>query len=282
MIAHQRRGFVLALILTFGSSARAGDHAAVVVRATNLLEEIAANPDSGIPPQFLREAKAILIVPDIVENELGVGRKRGHGVFLPREERGEWGNPEPVEVSGLSVGAEAGRVVTDLVMIYRTRKAADKHVEQSLTFSAAIHAFASLHARRKFSGPEADSNPKKEILTYRRRRGLYLGARIGGERMTGDLIAAGASKPPPPPPPADDEKTAADDDKVTVKITKGDPSATNPKPADDSPETGRLKSLLTSMTKTPEAPVAGSGTKDPKVSPASEAKPAPAPAATPR
>ena len=135
-----RRGLILALLLTVASSARAADEAAVVKEAAGLLEQIASDPESGIPAQSLREACGILIMPHIVETRLGMGRKRGHGIFLSRDEHGEWNHTEPVEISGVSVGAEAGREVTDMVMIYRTRKAAEKYGETSGSLALGLEA----------------------------------------------------------------------------------------------------------------------------------------------
>ena len=53
------------------------------MRATRLLEEISSNPDSGIPMEFLRDAKGILVMPGVVETQVGVGGMRGRGVFVP-------------------------------------------------------------------------------------------------------------------------------------------------------------------------------------------------------
>ena len=67
MIARTRLGLVLCLILVTGWSSRAADDKAVMDRATKLLEEISSDPKSGIPPQFLREARGIMIWPHLVE-----------------------------------------------------------------------------------------------------------------------------------------------------------------------------------------------------------------------
>jgi hypothetical protein len=163
MIARSRPGFVLALFLAAASSARAADDRAVVSRATRLLEEISSSSDSGIPARVLREAEGVTIMPGVVETELVVGRKRGRGVFLPRKESGEWGDPEPAEVSGVSVGRDV-RDVRDVAMIYRTKKAADNRGRQSLSLAVDLRAYWLPKDRRKFSGPGPDSKLSKEVL----------------------------------------------------------------------------------------------------------------------
>ena len=104
-------GLVFALLLTGAQCVRAEDEPSIVKQAARLLEQIASDPESGIPAKCLREASGILIMPHVVDKRLGLGRKRGQGIFLSRNAHGEWGEPQPVAVSGISAGAELGREV---------------------------------------------------------------------------------------------------------------------------------------------------------------------------
>ncbi len=146
---------------------KAADEADVIVTATKLLEEISSDPECGIPAGSLREAQGILIVPHIVENQLGVGRMKGHGVFLSRNEKGEWGDPEMIEVSRLSVGAKAGRKVSDLVEIYRNPKAAKAAEDrQTISFGAGFIFKTPLRQHSyNFSGPLYSSRTKGGVLS---------------------------------------------------------------------------------------------------------------------
>jgi lipid-binding SYLF domain-containing protein len=261
MITDRRWGYALALTFLIGSSTKAADDADVVTRATRLLEEISSTPDSGIPLQFLREAKGIAIVPHMVETQLGVGRMRGHGVYLPRNEKGEWGSPELIETSGLSAGAELGREVTDMVMIYRTQKAADRHAVESIAFGASAGFHRSMHHPRKFHGPGLDSQSKKDVFTYTRRQGILIGARIISEHNWGTS-----------PSPEGPKTVATADPKTTdadVKATSTEKSDQKSQPGRDTPEAARLKTVLTALTTAPAAEVAQKGVKDPMVAPAS-------------
>ncbi len=280
MIARPRYGLVLALFLTVAPSARAADETAVVNRATKLLEEISSKPDSGIPPQYLREARAIMIMPGMVETELGVGRKRGRGVFLSRKENGEWANPEPVEISGLSVGAEAGLRVSDVLTIYRTQKAVAEDIGFSLSLGAEFRASGSLKQRDRFSGWTfhgfgPDSMTKNEILHYTRYRGILVGGAIHGEHRQGPHQAQADSTA---------QRTAerkAADGKAGVKVS----AAASPakfSPAKDSPEVARLKTVLAAMTTPPPTPAAEMRTKDAQVRTAAGPKPSAGTAAPPR
>lgn len=279
MIARQPRALflvlVLLLILTAGTSAsaQAADETAVVTKATRLLQEISKNPDSGIPKPFLQDARGIMIVPDLVETRLGIGRKKGHGVYLPRDVKGEWGDPEPVEISGLSVGAIAGRDVADFVLIYRTRKAADEHRLPHWVLSLYGHVAHSLKPRDRFRGPGPESKSKNEILTYYRHRGVLVGAGIGGEHR---WVRAPAPVEPVMTPLAV-ERTDANGEAIVPLAPGVSVREVGTRGSGDSPEAARLKSVLAALTTEPPARIAAAGTRDSQVSPASASKPAAGP-----
>ena len=154
VISGRRAGLALALVLAIAASALASDKAAdelaAVKQATKLLEEIASDPNCGIPRANLWNAQGILIIPRVVDKRLGVGRKKGHGIFMPRNEDGTWGRPEPFEVSGLSVGAEAGRDVEELVVIYGTREAARTYGNLYFIMSIGRECSLALKKRHEF------------------------------------------------------------------------------------------------------------------------------------
>jgi lipid-binding SYLF domain-containing protein len=256
MLTKRRSGFILALIFAVAPAVRAADEVAVVRKTTRLLEEISSNPKSGIPARFLQEARGIVIIPGVVNKQLGVGRKEGHGVFLSRDDKGEWGSVRPVEISGSSAGVVAGRDVTDLVIIYRTREAAERYGEDAESRIAFVQ--ISTWRRRKFSGPRFDSNPTEDVLTYTRSRGIIVGAAMGGEHRWGPSWTPEESKTPPA---------------TVLQVAEREAN---------SPEVGRLKAVLTAMTTSATAPVAEAGMKDPKVSPAGGARPSAAMPAPPR
>ena len=263
-------GLVFVLLLTVAQSVRAADEPAVAKEAAVLLEEIASDPDLGIPTRCFREASGILIMPHVVETRLGMGRKRGHGIFLSRDEHDEWGDPEPIEISGVSAGAEIGRQTTDTVIIFRTRKAAEKYDETPGNLTLSVGGVVSLRRKHRFYGPS--SNSEEEVLVYERFRGLRVGAAISGERRSGTFFAPTDGKA---------ERTA----EPGVADGKSQPPAARDasKPAsseatrvNDSPDAVRLKRVLTTLTRSSAARVAATEKKDVKVTPAGGAKPAPA------
>jgi lipid-binding SYLF domain-containing protein len=253
MLTKRRCGLIIALLLAVGSSAQAADEAAVVKRATKLLEEISSDPESGIPTQYLREAKGIVIMPGLVDTRLIVGRRRGHGLLLRRDEKGKWSDVKFVEISGASVGAIAGREVVDMVIIYRTKTVADDSGDSSVKLAASLKALGSLKQREKFGGSGPDSWSRKNVVTYARSRGIMVGATISGELKW----------VPHPEPVATKSRPPSDHIEADVKTSL----------AGSIPEVSRLTTLLAAITTEHPAQVGKTGTKDPKVSPASAAEP---------
>jgi lipid-binding SYLF domain-containing protein len=250
-------GLVFALLLTLALPVRAADEAVVVKEAAVLLEQIASDPEIGIPHQSPREASCILIMPHVVETRLGMGRKRGCGLFLSRDEHGDWGDPEPVEISSVSAGAEVGRQTTDTVIIFRTCKAAEKFGETPRKLTLSVGAVVSLRRRHRFEGPSSDSD--EEVLVYEQYRGLRVGAAISGERRWGPFFTAKDRKT------ERTGETGAAEGKAQVTAAR-DAS----KPASEttrvsaSPDTVRLKRVLTALTSPSPARVAATEKKDMK------------------
>ncbi len=282
VISGRRAGLALALVLAVAASALASDKAAderaAVKQATNLLEEIASDPNCGIPQANLWEAQGILIMPRVVEKQLGLGRKKGHGIFVPRNEDGTWGRPEPFEVSGLSVGAEAGRDVADIVVIYSTREAARKYGDWLFRMSIGSQWSFALKKRHEFH-PDVTRSPK-DAIAFRRHHGLLVSVGVHAERRWGPSYV-------PPDPKLTNVATAkAQDgqDKAEGPAKAGEASDATVRRdkaviGENTAEMNRLKAILTAITTRPaeQTRTAAARTKDAEVRPTSGATP---PAAT--
>src|SRR5580658_4754049 len=75
--------------------------------ATDVLNEIMATPDRGIPQDLLAKAQCIVIVPGVKKAAFVVGAEYGRGFAICRKETG-WGAPGAVRMEGGSVGFQIG------------------------------------------------------------------------------------------------------------------------------------------------------------------------------
>ncbi len=282
------------------ATVQASEDDMAVWRSAQLLEEISSDPKPGIPQDELRRAVGILIAPRIVEVRIGLGRKSGHGVLLTRDEKGEWGHPEPVDVSGLSLGAEAAHEVTDMVVLFHTPKAIEQYGKNPGRFTIFMGATLAMHGRGFHPHP---TSAEKDYHVYVRHHGFFVGAGMIAETKRSPAFKA--EPEPEPKPAATTASTATKGAKSTAAAApttakaarkpaehKPDPRTARHARADEArirrlaaaPSMPRLKATLTALTTRPaQAQVAATGTttrRDAAVRPAAGSRPAGPSAAT--
>src|SRR5712664_4128966 len=116
--------FLLAM-LSFGTLCWAGsareDATERLENAGNVLHEIMAMPDKGIPEEVLESAKCIAVVPHLVKGGFIFGGKHGRGVATCRTPDG-WSAPAFISVGGGSAGLQIGVEGVDLIMLIMNNK----------------------------------------------------------------------------------------------------------------------------------------------------------------
>jgi lipid-binding SYLF domain-containing protein len=135
-----------------------------LVRAENavrVLNEVMQAPDKAIPRDLLRDAHAIAVVPDVLKVGFVIGGRRGEGLMSVKSRDGTWSNPSFVNLTGGSVGFQAGVSSTDVILVFRTQRGVDSIVGR--TAQAAT-----------------DAQLKAEIFSYSRARGLFAGVALDG------------------------------------------------------------------------------------------------------
>src|SRR5438270_10041678 len=84
--------------------------------AAQVLHEILAAPDQGIPQEVLESAHCVAVVPHMLKGGFIVGAKQGKGVATCRTGHGR-SAPALFTVGGGRFGAQIGVEAVDLVMI---------------------------------------------------------------------------------------------------------------------------------------------------------------------
>lgn len=177
--------FVALLGLTslgWGQSARESSTERLT-NAGNVLHEIMAAPDSGIPEEVLEHARCVAVVPNMVKGGFIFGGRHGRGVATCRTADG-WSAPAFFSVAGGSWGLQIGVEGVDLVMIIQN----EKGMQQLLASKFQIGADASAAAGPVGRHASADTNWKMEteILTYSRARGVFAGLTLNGASIKRD------------------------------------------------------------------------------------------------
>ena len=104
--------------LSFAADEQAKESKAAdrVQAAADVLNEIQAAPDKGIPQEVLGSAECVAVVPSMLKGGFIVGAKYGRGLASCRTPKG-WSAPAFFVVTGGSFGFQIGGQAVDLVML---------------------------------------------------------------------------------------------------------------------------------------------------------------------
>ena len=178
--------FLLAVVslgtLCWAASARE-DATERLENAGNVLHEIMAMPDKGIPEEVLEHAKCIAVVPHLVKAGFIFGGKGGKGVATCRTANG-WSAPAFITISGGSWGLQIGVEAVDLVLIIQNEKGMQKLLSSNFQIGADASAAAGPVGRHAEAG--TDWKMDTEILTYSRAKGAFAGLTLEGASLRRD------------------------------------------------------------------------------------------------
>lgn len=145
--------------------------------AADVLNEIQAAPDKGIPQEVLGSAQCVAVVPSMLKGGFIVGAKYGRGLASCRTAKG-WSAPAFFVVEGGSFGFQIGGQAVDLVMLIMNNEG----MNHLLSSKFALGADASVAAGPVGRHAEANTDWKMraEVLTYSRARGVFAGVSLNG------------------------------------------------------------------------------------------------------
>lgn len=150
--------------------------------AVRVLNEIMQAPDKAIPHDLLLNAHAIVVVPDVLKAGFVIGGRHGEGLISVKAQDGTWSNPSFVNLTGGSVGFQAGVSSTDVVLVFRTARGVDTIVNGKFTIGADASAAAGPVGRTAQAA--TDAQLKAEIFSYSRTRGLFAGVAFDGSVLS--------------------------------------------------------------------------------------------------
>jgi SH3 domain-containing YSC84-like protein 1 len=149
-----------------------------VQKATEVLNEIMAAPDKGIPLDVFASAKCVAVVPSMMKAGFVVGGRYGRGVATCRTASGKWSAPAPVTIAGGDWGLQIGGEAIDLVMLVMNEKGINELLSSKFKVGADASAAAGPVGRQ--AEGSTDWKMKSEILTYSRARGAFAGVTLNG------------------------------------------------------------------------------------------------------
>src|ERR1700687_919764 len=178
--------------------------------AADVVTEIMAAPDKGMPQDLLDKSECVVIVPGLKKGAFIIGGKYGKGFMSCRREGAGWSAPGAVKVEGGSFGFQIGGSETDVVLLVMNQGGVKKMLFTKFTLGADASAAAGPVGRT--SSAATDAQMRAEILKWSRARGLFAGVSLEGatlrpdedwnkelygKEMTNQEIVTGDTPPPP-------------------------------------------------------------------------------------
>ncbi|HET7307113.1 MAG TPA: lipid-binding SYLF domain-containing protein [Gammaproteobacteria bacterium] len=143
------------------------------------------SPDKRIPQGYVNHARCIAVFPAVFKEGLIVAGSHGDGIVSCRNVAGQWQAPAFFDLSGGSVGLQAGAKVSDLIVLFMNKKAAKQLMDGNVDFGAKAAVAAGpigLHAR-------AHTAPAPMVAYEIDSSGGFAGAEVKGTRISMDKPA---------------------------------------------------------------------------------------------
>ena len=150
-----------------------------VENSIEVINEVMAIPEKGIPTDLLRCCKAIAIFPNVLKGGFIFGATGGKGIICAHDpETGKWSPPAFFTIGGGSWGLQAGIQSIDLILVIMSKRGLDGILTSKVKLGGDIGIAAGPVGRRAEAG--MDLLLKAEILSYSRSKGLFAGLSLEG------------------------------------------------------------------------------------------------------
>jgi lipid-binding SYLF domain-containing protein len=187
MEIYMKKLMTLAAVLSLTGIAWAGSNREAtedrLEHAGQVIHEIMAAPDKGIPQEVLEHAKCVAVVPHMLKGGFVFGAENGRGVATCRTDTG-WSAPAFFSITGGSWGLQIGVEGVDLVMIIQNEEGM-KHLINS-NFQLGADASAAAGPVGRHASADTDWKLNTEVLTYSRAKGAFAGLTLTGASIRRD------------------------------------------------------------------------------------------------
>ncbi len=173
----------LMMIVMGTSSAQAGPDTSdrLVSDAYFAAKTILNSKDFKKAPQWLKDSKAVIIIPSFYKGGFIVGGSGGTGVILGRLDDGSWSYPGFVDIGGGSLGLQIGVSVSETMIFVQSKEQLSQVLEGHFRFGGdAGIAVATLGAN--ISGG-TDVSSKTDFVVLAKSSGLYAGVSLDGSSI---------------------------------------------------------------------------------------------------
>lgn len=172
------------LFISLGGTALAqaeSESEALVTESRLSVDRLMADKDFFQLQNFIKNAKGIYIVPQLVKGGFIIGAEGGSGVFLARGTDGSWSAPAFYTLAAGSIGLQIGGEVKEVVFVLMS----DKAVDAMLSSEFKLGADASISVGPIGRGVEASrtTDLTSDIYAFSKSVGLFGGGALEGAKI---------------------------------------------------------------------------------------------------
>lgn len=159
-----------------GKEARPADPKQLVAESWQTLGNFLDDKQHEQFRENLSQAKAILIVPQLVRAGFILGGSGGRGVLLTQDAKSKsWSQPAFVSVGSASIGWQAGAEVAEMIFLIMTKRGFEEILDSKIKFGARTSIAAG------GAGKGIGATAQTDVISFVRGKGLYGG--LAGEGM---------------------------------------------------------------------------------------------------
>ncbi len=145
----------------------------LVDRSVIVLKRFLADPQMEWFRQHIKEAKGVMIIPQLIKGGFFIGGSGGSGVLLVRDPKYGWSYPAFYLIGSVSFGLQLGGEVSEIVLLVTTQKGIDALLSTAVKLGGDV----SVAAGPVGMGAKAQI---ADILAFGRSKGAFAGVSIEG------------------------------------------------------------------------------------------------------
>lgn len=174
--------FVFSSIVAVSPAAAANktEAQAIIDKAQGTLADFASDSNYSWMLNHIKDARGVLIFPQIVKGGFFIGGSGGTGVLLVRDQKtGNWSSPAFYTLGSVTFGLQIGGEAAEVIMLAMNRKAIDSLLASSVKLGGdASITLGPVGAGAK--GGVAVPDVRADFVSFAKSKGLYAGLNLEG------------------------------------------------------------------------------------------------------
>lgn len=158
----------------------------LVEKARHTVERFMGDSEFIWFQNHIKDAKALMIIPQQLKAAFFLGVDGGSGVLVARDKQtGDWSEPAFYVLGGLSFGAQFGGEASEVIILAMTQGAVEKLYVSSFKLGGELSYAVGPHGGAGIEGATS-ANLNADFLSFSRSKGVYLGVSLEGSIISVD------------------------------------------------------------------------------------------------